>query len=198
MKNKFIKLSVILNIYIGLLLSFDMHADRIIDITKSYDGKIYITADKSGQINIWDSSNNKIINSYNIDLEDELYNISISPNKQLLAVSFDDGKISIIDINNNISKIFNLKDNLENNNRFKMIKFINNIELISYQDDQNSIKFWELISKENIFGIDSKVMLSEQFEGPSDTYIMSTKINNNNRIILSRLKNKNFAKWDIE
>ena len=62
MKNKFIKLFIIFNISIGLLLPFKMHTDRIRDIVASIDGKLYITADKSGQINIWDASSNKIIN----------------------------------------------------------------------------------------------------------------------------------------
>ena len=151
MKNKFIKLFIIFNISIGLLLPFKMHTDRIRDIVASIDGKLYITADKSGQINIWDTSSNKIINSYNINLNDELYKISISPNKQLLAVGFDDGKISIININNNVSKTFDLGGNLEDNDdRFTMLKFVNNSELVSHQDDQDFVKFWKLITDEII------------------------------------------------
>ena len=190
MKKNNINLFIILLVYISLLLPFKMHNDRIGDIVVSYDKKLYITADKSGQINIWDSSSDKIINSYNIDINDELYRISISPNNQLLVVGFDDGKISIININDNVSKTFDLKNNLEDNDdRFIMLKFLSNTELISYQENQDFIIFWKLISDNNIFGGNSKVVLSKKVAGPDDSRILTTKINNNNRIILSQLKN---------
>ena len=179
-KNNFIRLIIIISFFRGFIFSStpNVHFDRIKDIVVSYDNKFCITADLSGRINIWDLAMNEVLNSYTLEDEKRLYKISMSHDNSILAIGFENGEITLINLIDGHEKTLSLQGN---NERIEMLKFISNSELITYQDGEFNINLWKLISKDGDFK-NIKLMLIHQLNGPegSDSYLLNLKINRTN------------------
>ena len=114
MKNHFLIYFVI---FIGILFAIPQHKDRIVDITISNDKTKYATASKDGKIIIWDNLNQKTTNSFNIDSDKKISQMTLNATNQLLAIGFNNGDIDVINLTNN--QIVSIKTT---NNKIVLLK----------------------------------------------------------------------------
>ena len=123
------------------------HAERIIDIALSYNGKYYATASKEGTIIIW-NDNHEAINSFTIDSIKSIRNISLSYDNKYLAIGSNNGTIDIINLETNDIRSLDTKSN----KKILLLKYINYKYLISCNDG-DPIKVWNIhsYSTENNF-----------------------------------------------
>jgi len=171
-------------LFLTLLFSKNRHFGPVIDIELSYNKEFYISAGEDGKIYFCNTKLHEVLNTFNLE-NNLISNISLSYNNKFLAVSFNDNSI----------KIFNLIDNynetiyLKNNSKIKLLKFIERGQLLCYTEDGN-VFLWGLNSSTN------SIELVNNFKS-SKSKIINTKVNSNKKNILSRLKNNQFARWDI-
>ncbi len=85
------------NVTDGAKLFCATSSGSVNDATFSPNGEIIVTGDQSGQVLILDAKSGKVQKKLNFDVA--VWNVDISPDSESLAVTRDDGIITIIDLN---------------------------------------------------------------------------------------------------
>ncbi len=105
------------------------------------DGKTIITGDDAGSVRIWDANTGELQQQY--DFDGAIWDMSISPDGQWLAVARDDNAASIISLTNPEADIYNIK----RSSAVYVTTFSPDSEWIAIGESSGDVIIWNVQSK---------------------------------------------------